>query len=131
MKMAISQKLRIVQKKLYARNERQINFNLPCKFGHFWRKLNLMASKTPLLDARDAQTRYDLIWNFTPIFIFSSLHIFYVKMVTSDEGRRVYISLVWKQPTIIHYYQNLHYQNNYMNLKNKYQSSHINIIKIK
>ena len=31
-----------------------------------------------------AQTRYDVTWNFTPIFIFSSLRIFYVKMVTSE-----------------------------------------------
>ena len=25
---------------IHAKNERQINSNLPCKFGHFWRKLN-------------------------------------------------------------------------------------------
>ena len=32
------------------------------------------------------QPRYDVIWNFTPIIFFSSLRIFYVKMVTSDGG---------------------------------------------
>ena len=40
-KSIITQKLRIAQKKLlHAKNQRQINSNLLCKFGHFWRKLN-------------------------------------------------------------------------------------------
>ena len=34
-KLRIAQKISFMQKK-----ERQVNSNLPCKFGHFWRKLN-------------------------------------------------------------------------------------------
>ena len=68
---------------IYEKNERQVNSNLLCKFGHYWRKLNFWAPKTPFLGS---QTRYDVIWNFTPIFIFSSLRILYVKMTTSEVG---------------------------------------------
>ena len=42
------------------KNDRRINSILPCKFGHFWRELNFRAPKTPILDARGAQTRYDM-----------------------------------------------------------------------
>ena len=28
------------KKVICAKNERQVNYNLTCKFGHFWRKLN-------------------------------------------------------------------------------------------
>ena len=78
-----------LKKVIYAKNKRQINSNLPCKFGHFWRKLNFW---TP------AQMRYDLIWNFTPISIFSTLRIFYVKLATSEAGGEVCIVLVGKRP---------------------------------
>ena len=37
-------------------------------------------------DARGAQTRYDVIWNFAPIILCRILRIFYVKMATSDQG---------------------------------------------
>ena len=58
-KFVISGKLRIAQKNIiYAKNERQINFNLPCKFGHFWRRLNFWAPRTPLLDAHNFQSRH-------------------------------------------------------------------------
>ena len=40
-------------------------------------------------NARSAQTRYDVIWNFTPIYILSTLRIFYVKMAISIWGERV------------------------------------------
>ena len=40
----------------------------------------------------------DVIWNFTPIILFSTLHIFYVKMATSLERGEVCIFLVGKQP---------------------------------
>ena len=33
-----------------------------------------------------AQMQCDMTWNFTPIFIFSTLHIFYVKIATSEGG---------------------------------------------
>ena len=86
--MTISQKLRIAQKNIdYAKNQRQVNINLPCKFDHFWGILNFWAPKRPLLDAHSARTRYDVIWNFQHIFSFSRLRFFYVEMATS-EGRR-------------------------------------------
>ena len=51
-KLIISQKLGIAQKKtIYAKNDCQINFNLPYKFDHFWRKFNFWVPITPLLDA--------------------------------------------------------------------------------
>ena len=41
-KSVISQKLckNRTKKVIYAKNERRVNSNLHCKFGHFWRKLN-------------------------------------------------------------------------------------------
>ena len=69
---------------IYAKNERQINPNLPYKFGYFWRKMNFWTPKTPLYDPHNAQARYDVIWNFQHIFSFSTLRIFYVKMATSE-----------------------------------------------
>ena len=68
---------------IYAKYEHQVDSNLSCKFDHFWRNLSFWAPKTPLLDA---QMRHDVIWNFSPIFIFSTLRIFYVKMDTSEWG---------------------------------------------
>ena len=71
---------------------RQVNSNLPCKFGLFWKKLNFWAPKTPLLDGRGAQTLYGVIWNFTAIIYLSTLRIFYVKMVTYEGlGRGLHI----------------------------------------
>ena len=49
------------KKVIYAKNERQINSNLPWKFDHFWRNLNFWAPKTPLLNARSAQTRCEIL----------------------------------------------------------------------
>ena len=57
--------------------------------------MNFWAPKMPLLDARDAQTRYYVIWYFMPIFIFSTLRIFYVKIAPSEgegEGGRNILS---------------------------------------
>ena len=88
-KSIISQKLRIAQKKvIHAKNERQINFNIPCKSGHFWRNSNFWTPKTTVLNGRSARKRYDMIWNFTPIIFSSTLSIFYVQMTTSD-GREL------------------------------------------
>ena len=67
------------------KNKRQISSNIPCKFGHFWRKFNFLAPKTSLLDARSAETRY-VIWSFTSNFIFSPLRIFYVKSPPPTSG---------------------------------------------
>ena len=53
--------------------------------------------KTPLLDVHSARTRYDVVWNFTPLFIFSTLRIFCIMMATT-QGGGVCISLVGKQP---------------------------------
>ena len=33
------------KKIVYTINERQVNSNLPCKFGHFWRKLNYLGAQ--------------------------------------------------------------------------------------
>ena len=41
---------------IYAKNKRRVISNRPYEFGHFWRKLNFWGPKTPLLDARCAQT---------------------------------------------------------------------------
>ena len=71
---------------MYAKNERQVNSNLPCKFGHFWRKLNFWGAVWTCLGACGAQTRYDVIWNFVPIIFCRSLRIFYVNMATSEGG---------------------------------------------
>ena len=85
-KSIISQKLRIAQKKVIRiKNDRQINSNLPCKFSHFWRKLNFRAPITPLLDSHMSGTRYD-VFNFQHVFSFSKLRIFYVKIATSEGG---------------------------------------------
>ena len=40
---------------------RQNSFNSPCKFGHFWRKLNFWGRKTSLLNDRSAQMRYEIL----------------------------------------------------------------------
>ena len=68
------------------KNERPINSNLPCKFGCFWRKLNFWGAFWVCLGACGTQTRYDVIWNFTPIIFLGSLSIFSMKMATSERG---------------------------------------------
>ena len=56
--LTISRKLRILKKKSYMqKNERQINSNLPCKFGHLFRKSKFWAPKTPLSETHSAQIR--------------------------------------------------------------------------
>ena len=49
-------------------------------------KLNFWVPKTPLFLRHSTQTQYDAILNFTPIFCFSTLCTFYVKMATSQGG---------------------------------------------
>ena len=44
-----------------------------------------------------AQTRYDVIWYFAPIFIFCTLRIFYIKMASSQRGGGLHI-LTWETP---------------------------------
>ena len=50
------------------------------------------------LDTCGAQMRYDVILNFTPIFIFSSLHNLYLKMVTSEGGGICAYPYLWQGP---------------------------------
>ena len=50
-------KNRTKKKSCMQKNDRQVNSILPCKFVHFWRKLNFWAPKTPLLNARSAFKR--------------------------------------------------------------------------
>ena len=82
------------KKFIQAKNERQINYNIFCKFSHFWRKLNFWGAIRARLDASGAQTQYDVIWNFTPNIFFSILRIFNVEMVTSG-GRVGGYALGW------------------------------------
>ena len=56
------------QKVIRAKNERQINSNLPHKFGHFWKKLKFWGAFWLCLGVCGSQTRYDVICNFAPIF---------------------------------------------------------------
>ena len=58
----------------------------PANIATFGESCIFSAPKTNFLDARGGQTRFDLLWNFTPIIFFSSLRIFYVKMATSEMG---------------------------------------------
>ena len=83
---------------MYEKNKRQINFNLPYKFGHFWRKLNFLGAQNAPFRRL---WRPNAIWNFTPTIFLSSLHIFYVKMATSEGGGRVCIYLVVTGPRAI------------------------------
>ena len=65
-------KIKICTKKSFMqKNERQVNSNLFCKFGHFWRKLNFWASKRGVLGAQkfnflqkrpNLQERLELTW---------------------------------------------------------------------
>ena len=52
--------------------------------GPLWKKDEFLGAKNVFIDARGAQTQYDVVWYFTPIFIFSALHIFYIKIATSE-----------------------------------------------
>ena len=102
--MTISQKLRSAQKKIiYAKNERQVNSKLPCKFGHFRRKLNFWVPKTPLLDARGAQTHYQIL---RPYLFSAHCEYFMLRwpLLNWGKGRGVCISLVGKQPSTVYYY---------------------------
>ena len=60
---------------VYAKNERQVNFNLPYKFGHFKKKVTFLGRH---LGACGAQTRYDVICKY------ASLRILHVEMATSE-----------------------------------------------
>ena len=58
-----------------------------------WKGLMSLILKTPLMNA---QTLYDVIWNFVPIFIISTLCIFHVKMARSEErGKRCLHIISW------------------------------------
>ena len=109
--MIISQKLRIAQHFFLQKMSARLFILYPANFANF-EEILIFGCETPLLDARGAQTRYDVMWNitpslfsahftsymsrwsllrrgagihipnFTPIFSFSTLRIFYVKMAT-------------------------------------------------
>ena len=67
-KLTISQKLRVTQKKtIDVKNHYQINQDLSCKFSHFWRKLNFLRIFLDLLDAYNSKTQYYAIWFFQHI----------------------------------------------------------------
>ena len=87
----MSQKLRIAWKKsIRQKNERQVNSNLPCKFGYFSSKMNFLgAHNAPF----ELQQHPNVIWcvmKFYAYHFFSTLRIFYVDMVTSEGGGSAY-----------------------------------------
>ena len=91
------------KKIIHAKNKRQINSNLPCKFGHFRKKLNFWAPKKPLLNGRSAQTRY-VIWHLMPIIFLPHCTSFISRWsLLSSQGVEggVCISLVGKQPSYL------------------------------
>ena len=74
------------RKIIYAKIERQINPNLPCKFCHFWINLKFWAPKTAPFGR---PWRPNVIWRDMKFYahqFFSSLRIYYVDMVTSEGG---------------------------------------------
>ena len=50
---------------------RRNRFSQPANLATFWRKLNFWAPNKAFLDALGAQAWYDVMWSFTPIYIFS------------------------------------------------------------
>ena len=92
--LIIPQKLRIAKNKSFMQkmSARLITIH-PANLATFERKIIFWGAQTwACLGACGAQTRYDVIGYFTPIFIFSSLSIFYVKIATSEwEGGGLHI----------------------------------------
>ena len=78
------------------KNERKINSNLPCKFGHCWRMLKFWDGVLVHLGAFGAQTWYDVICNFTPIIFLAHWASFMSRWPLLGGG--VCISVVGKQP---------------------------------
>ena len=64
----------------HAKNERQINSNLPCKFGNFWSKLNIWDANWARFSPNAPN------WKFYVYHFFSTLRNFYVEMTTSKGG---------------------------------------------
>ena len=81
------------KKIICAKNERQIDSNLPCKFGQFWRKLNFWAPKTPRLDVCSAEMQYESDMKFYAHLYFQHIAHLLCQMATS-EGGGICISLV-------------------------------------
>ena len=72
---------------MYAKNERQVNSNLYYEdLATFVESWIFGCPKRPIMDGRGAQTRYDVIRNFTLIIFFSTMRIFHVKLANSEGG---------------------------------------------
>ena len=82
-KLITSQSLRIAQKNLFMQ---KVSFrSVPINAANFTTsEESLIFFWEPLLDAGSTQTRYDGTWNLTPIYIFKSWRIFFVKMSTAE-----------------------------------------------
>ena len=91
----ISKNKNRTKKIIYAKNERQINSNKPCKYGHFWIKLNFWGAIWVRLGA---QTRYDVIWNFTTIILLAHCTSFMSRWSLLREGGDPHIFVVRKHP---------------------------------
>ena len=93
----ISKTKNCTKKVICAKNERQINSKLSCKFGYFWRKLNFWAPKRPFWTPK----RYDMWYEILHSSIFLAHHAsFMSRWPLLRRGRGICISLVRKQPNI-------------------------------
>ena len=94
------------------------------KTKNFTKKVIYAKNEPSLLNSRGAQTRYDVTWNITPIFIFRKLRIFYVKMATF-EGGGLYI-LSWDSAKLIFHFAFTNQIMLYINVhKNVIENIHI------
>ena len=69
-----------------AKTDCQINANLPCKFGHCWRKFNFLRIFLDLLDAHNSKTQYDVTWFFSISSVSAHCASFMSKIATSEGG---------------------------------------------
>ena len=94
-KSIISQKLRIAKKNHLCKKWASCQFQSTLQIWPLLKKVKFLTSKNAPFRH---PWRPNAIWNFTPIFIFSTFSIFYVKMATSEEGGGVCISVVGTGP---------------------------------
>ena len=81
---------------IYVKDERQVNSNLLCKFGHFWWNLNFWGAVWACLGACGSQMRYDMMWYkiLYPSFFKAHYTSFMLRWLLLREG--FCISLVGK-----------------------------------
>ena len=95
LRVTISQKLRIAQKKRLCKKWASGQFQFTLQIWSFLKKVEFLgAQNVPF----GRPWRPNAIWNFAPISFFSILRIFYVKMATVEGGWGVCMSLVATGP---------------------------------